>query len=114
MLDALYQLILNAVYYVESAGWAAVLQFWAYLVDWFGDLLGQVWAFAESVLPAGWVAFLNQRPWDAYFSYVDLVDYFTGAYAILGIWATAFAFAAGIRGVRWLLAVIPRAFTGLS
>jgi hypothetical protein len=95
---------------VVAAVKSAVAWCWALLVD----FLSACADWMIGLLPAGMQDFLTASPWTSMLDYLDLVDWFVPIYGCVGICLTVLGFVASIRLARWIMALIPRAFTGVD
>ena len=88
----------------------------SWTVSYITHLVDAIFAMLLTILPQSWKDY-----WDAFqtqlenvYEFLDVISYFVPIYAMLAFILGVYSAVASIRLARWMLALIPRAFTGVS
>lgn len=107
LIDFILSIFQNFVQFVDSL----ITQLIALIVD----IFNHVFTWLQTLLPEEVFDTFDQIStfWVDFQPLVEFMTYFVPVYGILGVILTTYGIVSAIRLTRWLLAAIPRPFTGL-
>lgn len=89
--------------------WAVdhVNSLWGEVITWGVAWLTAVRDWLLTQMPPEVVSWLNQHPWESWYSYLDDVAWILPVYGALGIILTTYTLVGAVRLVRWVVGCIP-------